>query len=193
MCKVEMLARAMQDNYDLYKNDPEMLEFMRGLFSQGLYVQTPIHTGFISEEAEKLRKDPKYTPTKEHFFGRAQSTHVIIDQLKRGKSKERIKKVIRSRSRVHYTTKKENETLASINKKNPGISWRKLYELAGIKLIPYIHKSNKHVYYVGDVMYNTIQEVADHYGITQATAWNRFTSKAKRSKFEDWKRYERKS
>lgn len=180
MCKYTLQARAMIDNYNLYKDEPELLRMMTGLFAEGLHRQRAIHTGLISEAAANRPKGAKVC--KEHFFGRTASAKKIFEQIAKGKSVNRITCLIKSRSRVHYTTSAENMTLLKFDQ----LHWREAYRQASIKLIPYVKRNHKYVYIVNSTVYNNISDVAKEFNLSNAGAAYRFTSKSK--KWKGWKR-----
>jgi hypothetical protein len=182
MSKYESLARIAVAAYESHKDNDEDFKFVTGLIAEGLHRTPPIHTGLISEECANRNKGDR--KTKEHYFGRLESAKVIMDQIAKNKSFDRIIAVVKSRSRVHYTTPEENTRL-----KNYGhLFWREAYRRAGINLIPYVKKNKKYVYIIEDVVYNSINDVAKKYSIQPATAYNRVVSKSKN--FKEWKREE---
>ena len=180
MCKYTLQARAMIDNYNLYKDEPEILTMMAGLFAEGLHRQRAIHTGLISEDAANRPKGGKVC--KEHFFGRTASAKKIFEQIAKGKSIDRITCLIKSRSRVHYTTSAENMKLLKFDH----LHWREAYRQAGINLIPYVKRNHKYVYKVDGTVYNSISDIASKYHLSTAGANYRFTSKTK--KWKGWTR-----
>lgn len=180
MSKYETLARIAIAAYESHKDNDEDFKFVTGLIAEGLHRTPPIHTGLISEEC--ANRDKGARKTKEHYFGRLQSAKIIMDQIAQCKSFDRIVAVVKSRSRVHYTTPEENTRL----KKYGHLFWREAYEQAGIKLIPYVKANKKYVYIIENVVYNSINEVAEKYQIQPATAYGRVVSKSKN--FKEWKR-----
>jgi hypothetical protein len=176
MSKYETLARIAIAGYESHKDDPEALKFFTGLVAEGLHRTPAIHTGLISEKAAKRAKGVKFT--KEHFFGRQASAEKIIELIAQGKSFNRIVAVIKSRSRVHYTTPKENTYL----KKYGNLFWRDAYAALGIKLVPYVKRNKKYVYIIEGTVYNNAKQVAEKYKLSVAGIDYRCRS----PKFEEW-------
>jgi len=154
----ENLAKIAFSLYESFYDDPDTLAFATGLVAEGLHRIKPRHTGLISKEASVKGVQI----CKEHFFGRQASAELIMDQIHKGKSVDRIVAIISSRTRVHYTTQKQNMILRNYSH----LHWRKAYKEAGITLIPYIRKSQKYMYKVDDVLYNTPKDVCNIYNIT---------------------------
>ena len=167
----ESLAKIAFSFESNFRNDPETLKLGIGLVAEGLHRLKARHTGLISEEASKKGVQI----CKEHFFGRQASAEMILDQVRKGKSMCRIIALIVSRTRVHYTTQKQNMILRNYSH----LHWRKAYSEAGIRLIPYVRKSQKYIYKVDGVVYNTPKEVCDKYDITQQTLNARCIAKRK--------------
>jgi hypothetical protein len=182
MNRYKILLDVARVLYNAFKDMPAHLAFVIGLIAEGLHRMTPIHTGLISEEASKR----KVKICKEHFFGRTASARIIMKKIGEGKwSDERLVLLIKSRCRVHYTTSAENMKL----RKYDHLHWRKAYEAAGIKLIPFVDARPKYVYSVAGKVYNTLNEVAKEYGMSMEAMRNRFTST--RDKWNQWTRTEK--
>ena len=176
--RYQTLARIAFSNAKHLKDDLLALKFMTGLIAEGLHRMRFIHTGLVSEAASV--RGVKIC--KEHFFGRQRSAEIIMDQIAKGKSFERIVALIKSRSRVHYTTAKENMRLREYS----DIHWKKAYELAGIKLIPFERRGNKYVYKVEGICYNSLSDIADAYNLDEKIVKRNCTSLAK--KWKEWNR-----
>lgn len=138
---------------------------------------------FISEEAQKLKdkKGHRYDPCYEHYRGRTQSAKDITRAFLTGKSQSFIMKLIKSRMRGHYTTKKENQKL----KKLDHLPWRQAYAKAGIKLLPWEPKSvRKFDYIIEGKIYESISTIAKKYNLSNSGIEYR----CKSNNFSTWKR-----
>ena len=164
--------------------DTKHEKMVLGLVAELLFRLKPANEQkMISVKANEL---PAFKRCKEHYFGRKASADLIFYQIDKGISKRRLVAIIKSRTRVHLTTSKENMIL----RKYSHLHWREAYRQAGIQLIPY-HR-NKYVYIVDGIEYNDMDEVTQKFNISKAAAAARFTSQAKKGKYQGWKRYERK-
>lgn len=172
----EMLACLAKDIHNLYKDDPEMLEFATGLVAEGIHRLKKVHTGMISENAVI---SGNYC--KEHYWGRKASAKLIMDQIAKGKSFKRIVAIIKSRQRVHFTTSYENRKLV----KYSHLFWREAYKQAGIKLERYIKRSQKYFYKIDGVVYNSKKDAAKVYKIDLKDVQYRCGSSS--PKWKDWK------
>jgi len=173
MDRYRMLLDVAKVNYHSFKDKPDELLFVTGLIAEGIHRMKPIHTGLISEAANK--KGVKIC--KEHYFGRLASAKLIMKKIAEGKwTDERLVRLIKSRSRVHYTTSEENQILRNYDH----LYWTKAYKAAGIKLVPFVPRNKKYVYIIDGVEYNSIQEAAKKYDITPSVAVYRCNSKSKR-------------
>lgn len=178
MSKYQSLAKIAFAGYEAHKDDPETMKFFTGLIAEGLYRTPAIHTGLISEKAAS--RPAGTSITKEHFFGRQASAEKIMEQIATGKSFKPILLLIKSRSRVHYTTNQENTNLKSVN----DLFWREAYKKLNINLIQYIPRNKKYMYKVGGITYNSAKEAAAQFKITPEAAAYRFKSKS--SKYKEW-------
>lgn len=176
MCKYATLARIAIAAYESHKNDPEALKMVTGLIAEGLHRTPAIHTGLISEQAANRPKGAKFT--KEHFFGRQTSAEKIMKLIAEGRSFDRIVAVIKSRSRVHYTTPKENTDLKRVGH----LFWREAYKELNINLIPYVKRNKKYVYNIEGTVYNSASEVAAKYNMSVAG----IDYRCKSEKFKEW-------
>lgn len=175
MTKHEILKRFSVDNYNLYKEDPEMLEFITGLIAEGIYRMPHQHTGLISKACQETGRK-----CHEHYWGRKDSAYKIIDQIRKNKSENRILSIIKSRSRVHYTTSEENTRLI----KYSNLFWRNAYKLAGIELIKYVPKSRKYNYLIDGKNYDNKKDILNDYNIDINQIDYRCRSKSK--KWSTW-------
>ena len=173
MDRYKILLEVARTNYESFKDRPDELQFVTGLIAEGIHRMKPIHTGLISEAASV--KGVKIC--KEHYFGRLASAKLIMKKIAEGKwSDERLICLIKSRSRVHYTTSQENQVLRNYDH----LYWTKAYEAAGIRLIPYVRRNKKYVYSINGVVYNSIQDAVLKYGITTGVILYRCASKSKK-------------
>jgi hypothetical protein len=179
MSRYEILLDLAQDFHNLYKDRPEHFKAATGLIAEGLHRVTPIHTGLISEEANR----PGVKICKEHFFGRLNSAKLLMKKIGEGKwSRSRLLAFVKSRSRVHYTTSGENQRL----KKQGHLHWRAAYKAANIRLVKFTSRRvEKHVYDIDGVVYNT-KSALEKYAITK-NALNYRCGKTSK-KWSQWKK-----
>lgn len=178
----EIVADIALANHALFAGT-EHEKMVIGLLAEALHRIKPANQNkMISTKANEL---PASKRCKEHYFGRKASADLIFYQIDKGVSKERLIAIIKSRSRVHLTTSQENMLLRNYSH----LHWREAYRQADIQLIPY-HR-NKYVYIVDGIEYNDMNEVTKKFNISNAAAAARFTSQAKKGKYQGWKRYER--
>ena len=175
MTKYEILKRFAIDNYHLYKDNPEMLEFVTGLIAEGLYRMPHKHTGLISEASNESGQR-----CHEHYWGRKGSANKIIEQIRKNRSEDRILALVKSRSRIHYTTSAENTRLI----KYSNLFWRKAYELAGIKLIKFVPKNRKYTYLIEGKIYEDKKGIIKDYDISIGQIDYRCRSNSK--KWANW-------
>jgi hypothetical protein len=179
MSRYEILLDLAQDFYNLYKDRPEHFKAATGLIAEGLHRVTPIHTGLISEEANR----PGVKICKEHFFGRLNSAKLLMKKIGEGKwSRSRLLTFVKSRSRVHYTTSGENHRL----KNYAHLHWRAAYKAANIRLVKFTSRRvEKHVYDIDGVVYNT-KSALEKYAITKNALNYRCNKTSK--KWSQWKK-----
>lgn len=149
----------------------------------GIFKLPSVKTGLVSREALKLRSN-KRTP--EHFFGRTDSAERLIKELKENpnRSDKAIVAFLKSRARIHYVTKSENMALRTYSKKNPKTHWRKAYRECCSELVRCeMRTKKKYVYFIDNVEYNKLRDVADAFNITPEAARHRFF---KSKKFSTW-------
>lgn len=162
-------------------NSPESEKIVVSMIRNEIFRLPNILTGMVSVEAMKLDWNKR---TKEHFFGRTESAKKLIRKLQENpnRSDAAIIAFLKSRCRVHQVTKEQNQALKAYNEKNPGVHHRKAYSECNVTLVP-AERKRKYVYIVDDVEYNTLQQVANEYGISLEGARNRFF---KAKKFPNW-------
>lgn len=149
----------------------------------GIFKLPQIKSGLTTRAALELPQD-KRTP--EHFYGRTESALRLIKELieNPNRSDKALVAFLKSRSRVHYVTKKENMDLRFYMKKNPTDHWRKAYLACCSELIECKpNKNKKRVYIVDDTIYNTVKEAAIAHNLSVEGARNRFL---KSKKFPNW-------
>lgn len=135
----------MRHNYDLMAeyiinvyNHVKHCDKQVNIFAQGLRNQIfdigGVYTGYTSKLAISTGL-PKSKLTEEHIYPRMKSTRYIIHVLStRNISHKRLAALIKSRCRVHITTKQENMALVP-HQKDEQYHWREGYKKAGIELI----------------------------------------------------------
>ena len=181
--KAELVAELCITTYDKFKNRPaKVRSFVEGIVgAEGIFRVPSTQSGWISKAAlAKKEENSSYTPTKEHYFGRKASADKIFEQLEKGKGFDRIRNIILSRSRVHYTTSAENEIL----KKYGDLPWRQAYAICGIELVPYEGRKVKKVSIDGKI-FASVKEVSNEYDIPELTVRYRISSDSK--KWVGWK------
>jgi hypothetical protein len=179
MDRYKILLDVAKANYNSFKDKPDELSFVTGLIAEGIHRMKPIHTGLISESASL--KGVKIC--KEHYFGRLASAKLIIKKIAERKwSDERLVQLIKSRSRVHYTTSQENMILRNYDH----LYWTKAYAAAGIKLVPFVPRNKKYVYNIDGVMYNSIHDAATAHGVSPEISRYRCNTRSK--KWTGWKK-----
>ena len=162
-------------------NNKDSEKIIISMIRNEIFALPNILTGMVSVEAANLSWNKR---TKEHFFGRTKSAKRLIRELQRNpnRSDRAIVAFLKSRGRVHQVTQKQNEDLKSYNKKNPDAHPNKAYAECNVILIK-SERKRKYVYIVDDIEYNTLQQVADEYGLSLEGARYRFT---KSKKFPTW-------
>ena len=183
MCNYNSLAILARSLYDTSKDNEHLRERAAGMISDGIFQCKAIHTGLVSENASELKASEC---TKEHFFSRKASARKIFDLFDRDWGIERVTGFIKSRSRVHYTTKEENMYLRKFQGGEKYKTWHQQYEAANIKLVPYEKKTKQYIYKVDKVCYNNLNEVANAFKLSQETVRKRFI----RNEWKDWTRNE---
>ena len=152
------------------------------LISEALHNAPARWTGLVSEKTEGM---PLVKMTKEHFFSRKQSSRLLFEQIRKGKSIKRLTSIIMSRVRVHRVTKQENIDLIPFQHDNNYKTWQQEYKAAGINLVKYVRK-NSYTYYVGDKKYDSSKQISDEYGISTAAVNHRCDTHT--AKFSEWRR-----
>ena len=151
-------------------------KYMIIMIRNAIFSLPSVYTGLISKEALELKEDKR---TKEHFYGRTESARRLVREINNNpkRSVEALIAFLKSRSRVHKVTSKQNNLLKQYNKKNPGVHWRKAYKDCNIELVKQ-GKTSKHVkryaYFIGSTEYKSIADVAEDYGISISGASYRF-------------------
>lgn len=182
----ESVARFCINVYEVTKHDAKQLEILKNGLRNIIFDLGEAYTGYASESAIATGL-PKSKLTGEHIFPRNQSAKQILRRLSQGPiSVERLALFLRSRCRVHITTKEENLALVPFQKQD-GYHWRKGYRDAGISLVEYdFPRKNKYVYIAEGIRYNSINEIAQKYGMSNDGV--RYRVRSKSNKFKEWSR-----
>lgn len=156
------------------------------MIRNAIFALPSVYTGQISKEALELKWNKR---TKEHFYGRTESARRLIYEIQTNptRSDEALVAFLKSRSRVHKVTAKQNNDLKQYHIKNPGTHWRKAYKDCGIELIKQdlkVNKPQRYAYFIGDTEYKSISDVAEQYNLSNDGARFRFF---KSNNFPDWK------
>ena len=152
------------------------------LIHEALHNVPSIFSGLVSDKTEGM---PLSKMTKEHFFSRKKSARKIFEQIRKGKSLERLTLLVMSRARVHRVTKQENLDLIPYQHNPEYITWQSEYKAVGINLIPYVRKGS-YTYVVEGKIYDSVNELANAYGMSTAGVVGRCKSKS--VKFREWTR-----
>lgn len=177
---VVMTAKVMIDALDNGKLRNE--EMCLHLIHEALHNVPSIFSGLVSEKTEGM---PLAKMTKEHFFSRKKSARKIFEQIRSGKSMSRLTRLVMSRARVHRVTKQENLDLIPFQHNPEYTTWQSEYKAVGIKLVPYVRKGS-YTYIVEGKTYDSVNELANAYGMSTAGVVNRCNSKS--AKFTEWSR-----
>lgn len=177
---VVMTAKVMIDALDngTLRNEEMCLH----LIHEALHNVPSIFSGLVSEKTEGM---PLAKMTKEHFFSRKKSARKIFEQIRKGKSLERLTLLVMSRARVHRVTKQENLDLIPYQHDPEYTTWQSEYKAVGINLIPYVRKGS-YTYVVEGKIYDSVNELANAYGMSTAGVVGRCNSKS--VKFREWTR-----
>lgn len=151
-------------------------KYMIAMIRNAIFSLPYVYTGLISKEALELKSGKR---TKEHFYGRTESAKRLVREIKTNpkRSNEALVAFLKSRSRVHKVTSKQNNLLKQYNTKNPGTHWRKAYRDCGIELVKQAVNTKsvkRYVYFVGNTEYRSIADVAAEYCISIEGARYRF-------------------
>lgn len=151
-------------------------KYMITMIRNAIFSLPYVYTGLISKEALELKSGKR---TKEHFYGRTESAKRLVREIKTNpkRSNEALVAFLKSRSRVHKVTSKQNNLLKQYNTKNPGTHWRKAYRDCGIELVKQAVNTKsvkRYVYFVGNTEYRSIADVAAEYCISIEGARYRF-------------------
>jgi hypothetical protein len=179
----ETLIRIAISLYNAHKDNPEDFKEATGLVAEGLHRTKPIHSGLISEKCASNRSTEKIC--KEHYFGRLASAKKIMSEIAKGRSFKRLVALARSRSRVHYTTKDENQKLRAYGH----LFWREAYKEVGTNLIPYVPRTRAKDIDVNGKVFSSAKEVSKQFNIPIETVRYRIAAKSK--KWAHWKHAEK--
>ena len=173
------VAKALEPLYGIDEKQDMMITFSLG---NGIFRCPAEHTGLSSEAAQFLPKTSSLI-TFEHIFSRKQSAISIINAIRNGWSDERILLLIRSRCRVTVTLRSENQLLKPFQQvidTHP----RKIYELAGLKMVKWWGPK---AYMVDGKQYHVYDKelIAKKYNVKLKDVGYRLHSAGK--KWTDWK------
>lgn len=160
----------MSDNYRIlakmsltlhagHGGDPDERKRAIGLITDGFHQCKAIHSGLVSENAQHLKVSQM---TKDHYLSRKKGAIKIFEMIDAGATIDELTAFVIEVCNVHYVTKRENLDLIPYQK-NTALypTWQEQYAAAGIKLVPYIKKSNKkYVYIINEIEYNSPNDAA---------------------------------
>ena len=186
-------AEFMYESVHFSKDKPIYLKFLRDCFRNLIFDMASIDIGLVSENAINSGKK-KSKLTKEHIYPRSRQAIKIINMILDGATVDEVREMLLLSCQVVITTKEENISLVPLQKREDYF-WKDGYAELGIKMKEYTFPSSrqKWVYKVDGIVYNSIQDAADAHGCTLWAAQQRFTTEAKKSKFEGWTRHEAES
>ena len=141
MCIYRDYAARIVHTHKSMINDEFNRKVFRREIAHYLYDIPLIPTGLVSE---KYKDYIIKNLTKEHFHARQKTADLIIRLLDSNKvSIDRLAVILKSRVRVHYVHKSENQALRKVQNLPDYPTWHKQYAAAGIKLVPYVNKRKK--------------------------------------------------
>jgi hypothetical protein len=183
----EKMAEYILNVLKVVKDDEVLLEIFKNGLRNQIFDLGEIYTGYASHLAIETGLS-KSKLTSEHMYPRNRSAIQIIDRVLYGKpiTKSRLAAWIKSRCRVHITTKDENLALVQLQK-DSNYYWRNGYREIGINLEKHeFGRKKKYIYKIHGIEYNSIQDAAQKYSITPELARYRCDSKSK--KWTEWKK-----
>lgn len=161
--------------------DPEQRKSAAGAIGGYIFHTKNNFSGMISEEADRRRReDPDFNPTPEHYYSRSKCGEEIVTAIGNGASFEEVRDLIIKSCSIHYTTKEENTKLGKLKHLN----YPDNYEFLGIKLVPYVKLSQKYVYIIDGVEYNSSTQAANTHNVSAATVTYRCKSNS--DKYSNW-------
>lgn len=164
--------------------DPNERKRAIGLITDGFHQCKAIHSGLVSENAQHLNVSQM---TKDHYLSRKKCAIKIFEMIDTGATIDELAAVIIEACNVHYVTKRENLDLIPYQK-NTALypTWQEQYAAAGIKLVPYVKKSNKkYVYIINGIEYSRLIDAAMENDCTINDVYYRCT-KSKSKYFSAW-------
>lgn len=179
-----ILAKMSITLYAVHGQHPDERKRAIGLITDGLHQCKAIHSGLVSENAQHLTV---VQMTKDHYLSRKKSAIKIFEMIEDGATIDEITAFIIDACSVHYVTKRENLDLIQYQQ-NPELypTWQEQYAAAGIKLVPYVKKSNKkYVYIINGIEYNRLIDAAMENDCTINDVYYRCT-KSKSKYFSAW-------
>lgn len=158
------------------------MNFTAGILAEVIQRLPKIVSGMISEKAQKQ----KGATTKDHYFGRKVSGDLILENIVKGASNERVAMIMMSRSRCHEVTSAENTVLKKHDCKKKfktKLDIANEYRQAGINLIS---KPPKTVYNINGIEYSSSKEACEAHNISYQTLYTRCKTKSKKGKYASW-------
>ncbi len=180
----ESLAVYILEGFEAHKHNSKSLRwFVAGIRNQ-IFDLAEVYTGYRSKESIETNR---ITP--EHVFPRQKTAEYIVNLLLSGRkmTTARLTKLLMSRSRVHYVSKRENEVLIPWQKSRD-YKWRKAYRHFKIELVhvPFDGtRKKKRSYNIDELFYELWKDVQDVYGISYNEIYRRCNSKS--PKWQTWK------
>ena len=126
-------------------NDPKRFQYRARTIGIIIYDMSWATPKWISVGSIRAKQK-----TPEHYHGRQAGGEEILKYVKRQRINRKridvqeIKKLVDKHRQVHFTSAKENNKLATMDREN----WKTMYRKCGIKLIPYVKHQRYEVYSV---------------------------------------------
>jgi len=180
----ETLARFVFQIYPHIKNNPELKAWLIAGLRNQIFDLGGSYTGYASKTA--IQSDlSKSKLTEEHFYPRGKTADYIVNNLM-DRSSFTISRCIaflKSRTRVHMTTQRENLDLRNYDH----LPWRQAYAAAGIELVKHeFTRKNSYVYNFNGIEYNNLKDMARDHGLSTETVRRRCMN----PNYPDWSRNE---
>jgi hypothetical protein len=176
----DSLARLIFITYPSIKDDPELKAHFIGGLRNMIFDIGGTYTGYTSNAALEAGMK-KGDMTEEHFYPRGQTAEYIVNTARASFTISRCIAFLKSRTRVHMTTAKENMNLRNYS----DLQWREAYAKAGIELVEHeFERKSSFVYKVNGIEYNNLKDMAKAHGLSEETV-------RRKPKWSDWSRHER--
>jgi hypothetical protein len=183
----DTLARFIFQIYPHVKDNPELKAWLVNGLRNQIFDLGGTYTGYTSKTALESGIKSRSAMTEEHFYPRGQTADYIVNTLM-DRSSFTISRCIaflKSRTRVHMTTAKENMNLRNY----AHLHWRDAYAQAGIDLVKHeFVRQNSYVYKVNGTEYNNLRDMAKAHGLAEETVRRRCLNK--KPKWSNWSRHE---